>query len=109
MAIAVARHVESLTESGAASAVVTHQGVAESHRICRREWRRIMAVNMACQGIMGLRRVRRREWSSVVRYCGLSGGNGATQGPDLATEVRLESVARSGTRRSLGEVFPQPE
>ena len=103
MAIAVARHVESVTESGTASAVVTHQGVAESHRIRRREWSRIMAINMACRGIMELRRVRRREWSSVVRYCGLPGG------PDLSTEVRLESVARSDTYRSSGEVFLQSE
>ena len=66
MAIAVARHVESVTGSGAASAVVTRQGVVESHRIHRREWSRIMAVNTACQGVMELRRVHRREWSSVV-------------------------------------------
>ena len=101
MAIAVARHVESVTGSGAASTVVTRQGVVESHRICRREWSRIVAVNTACQGVMELRRVRRREWSSVVRYCGLSGS------PDLSVEVRL--VARSGIRRSLDEVFPQSE
>ena len=103
MAITVARHVESVTGSGAASAVVTHQGVAESHRSRRREWSKIVAVNMACQEIMELRRVRRREWSSVILYCGLPGG------PDLSAEVRLESVARFGTRRSLGEVFPQSE
>ena len=103
MAITVVRHVESVTGSGATSAVVTRQGVVESHRIRRREWSRIVAVNMAYQGIMELRRVRRRKWSSVVRYCGLPGG------PDLSAEVRLESVARSGTRRSLGEVFPQSE
>ena len=58
-----------------------------------------MAVNTACQGVMGLRRVRRREWSSGVRYCGLSGD------PDLLVEVRLESVARPDARRSLDEVF----
>ena len=62
-----------------------------------------MAINTACQGAMELRRVRRREWSSVVRYCDLPGG------PDLSVEVRLESVARFGFRRSLGEVFPQSE
>ena len=99
MAIAVARHVESVTGSGAVSAVVTRQGVVESHRIHRREWSRVVAVNTACQGVMGLRRVRRREWSSGVRYCGLSGD------PDLLAEVRLESAARPGTRRSLDEVF----
>ena len=103
MAIVVARHVESVTGSGAASAVVTRQGVVESHRIHCREWSRIVAVNTACQGVMELRRVRRREWSSVVRYCGLPGG------PDLSVEVWLESVARSGIRRNLGEVFPQSE
>ena len=53
-------------ESGAASAVVTCQRVVESHRIRRREWSSIMAVNMVCQGVMELRRVCRREWSSVV-------------------------------------------
>ena len=77
MAIAVARHVESVTGSGAASAAVTHQGVVESHRICCREWSRVMAVNTAWQGVMELRRVRRKEWSSVVRYCDLPGSNGA--------------------------------
>ena len=103
MAITVARHVESVTGSGAASTVVTHQGVVESHRIRCREWSRIVAVNMACQGVMELRRVHHRKWSSVVRYYGLPGG------PDLSAEVRLESVARSGTCRSLGEVFSQSE
>ena len=29
------------------------------------------------------------------------------RGSDLSAEVRLESVARSGTRRSLGEVYLQ--
>ena len=103
MAIFVACHVESVTGSGAASAVVTRQGVVESHRIRRREWSRIVTVNTACRGVMELRRVRQREWSSVVRYCSLP------RGPDLSVEVRLESVERSGTRRSLGEIFPQSE
>ena len=66
MAIAVARHVESVSGSGAASAVVTRQGVEESHRIRRREWSRIVVVNTVCQGVMELRRVRRREWSRVM-------------------------------------------
>ena len=66
MAIAVARHMELVTGSGAASAVVTHRRVVELHRIRRREWSRVVAVNTACQGVMGLRRVRRREWSSIV-------------------------------------------
>ena len=101
MAIAVARHVESVTESGAASAVVTRQGVVESHRIRHREWSRIMVVSTACQGVMELRRVHRREWSSIVHYCGLPGG------PDLSAEVRLESEVRSGTCRSSDEAFPQ--
>ena len=103
MAITGVCHVESVMGSGAAFAVVTRHGVVGSHRIRRREWSRIVAVNTACQGVMELRRVRRREWSSVVRYCGLPGG------PDLSVEVRLESVARSGIHRSLGEVFPQSE
>ena len=103
MAITGVCHVESVMGSGAAFAVVTHHGVVGSHRICRGEWSRIVAINTACQGVMELRRVRRREWSSVVRYCGLPGG------PDLSVEVRLESVARSGTRRSLDEVFLQSE
>ena len=103
MAIAVARHVESVTGSGAASAVVTRRGVVESHRIRRREWSRVVAVNTACQGVMGLRRVRCKEWSSGVRYCGLSGD------PDLLAEVRLELVARSGNCRSSDEVFSQSE
>ena len=101
--MAVARHVESGVGSGAASVVVTHQGVVESHRIRCRGWSRIVAIIMAYREVMELRRVRRREWSSVVRHCGLPGG------PDLSVEVRLESVARSGIRRSLDEVFPQSE
>ena len=101
MVIAVAHHVESVTGSGAASAVVTYQGVVESHRICRREWSRIVAVNTACRGVMKLRRVCHREWSSVVCYCG------PPRGPDLSAEVRLESEARSGTCRSSDEAFPQ--
>ena len=98
MAATIARHVESVAE-WSDSVVATRQGVGDSHRIRCREWSRVMAVNMACQRVMGLRRVRRREWSSGVRYCGLSGD------PDLLAEVRLESVARPGTRRSLDEVF----
>ena len=101
MAIAVARYVESVTGNRTTSAVVTRQGVVDSHRIHRREWSRVVAVNTTCQGVMGLRRVHRKEWSSGVRYCGLS------RDPDLLAEVRLESLARSGTRRSLDEVFPQ--
>ena len=101
MAIAVAHHVESVTENQVAFAVVTRQGVVDSHKIRRREWSRVVAINTACQGVMGLRRVHRKEWSSGVRYCGLSGD------PDLLAEVRLESVARSDTRRSLDEVFLQ--
>ena len=55
MAITVARHVESVTGSGVASAVVTRQGVVESHRICRREWSRIVAVTTAYQGVQTCR------------------------------------------------------
>ena len=77
MAITGVCHVESVTESGATFAVVTHHGVVGSHRIRHGEWSRIVAVNTACRGVMEPRRARRREWSSVVRYCGLSGSNGA--------------------------------
>ena len=66
MAIAAARHVESVARSGAASAVVTHLGVVELHRIRRREWSRIMAVNIACQGVMRSHRVHRKKWSRVM-------------------------------------------
>ena len=66
MAITVARHVESVMGSGAASTVVTCQGVVESHRIHHREWSRIVAVNTACQGVMELRRVRYWEWSRIM-------------------------------------------
>ena len=66
MAIAVACHVESVTGSGAASAVVTRQGVVESHRIRRREWSRIVTVTATCQRVMESRRVRRREWSRIM-------------------------------------------
>ena len=66
MAIAVACHAGLVTGSGAASAVVTCQGVVESHRIRRKERSKIMAVNTACQGVTGSRRVRRREWSRIM-------------------------------------------
>ena len=59
-------HVESVTGSGAAFTVVTRHGVVGSHRICRREWSRIVAVNTACQGVMELRGVHHREWSRIV-------------------------------------------
>ena len=103
MAIPMTCHVEPVVGSGAASVVATCQRVEEPCKICCRKWSRVVAVNTACQGVMELRRVRRREWSSVVRYCGLSGG------PDWSAKVRLESVARSGTRRSSGKVFSQSE
>ena len=101
MAIAVACHAGSVTGSGAVFAVVAHLGVVESHRIRRREWSRIMAVNTACQGVMGSRRVRRREWSSVVRYCGLPG----SADPSAKVWQRSELMTESGSRRSPGGVL----
>ena len=66
MAIAVARHVESVARSGAASVVVTCQRMGESPGIHRRKWSRIVAVIVACQGVVELRGIRRRKWSSAV-------------------------------------------
>ena len=90
MTIAVARHVESVTESGAASAVVTRQGVVESHRIHHREWNRIVAVNTACQGVMKMRRVLRREWSRIVAV------NTACQGVQACRSKFGQGVWRRG-------------
>ena len=66
MAVIMARHVESVAGSGAASIVATRQGVVEPHRIRRREWSRIVAVTATCQGVMEPHRIHRREWSRVV-------------------------------------------
>ena len=62
----MARHVESVAESGMASVVVTCQGVVEPHRIRHREWSRIVAITVACQRVMEPRRIHRREWSRIV-------------------------------------------
>ena len=73
MAIIVARHVESVTGSGAASTVVTRQGVVESHRIRRREWSRIVAIDTAYQRVMGPPQgvmepceIRYRKWNRIM-------------------------------------------
>ena len=66
MAIAVARHVESVAGSGAASVVVTLQGVVESHRIRCRGWSRIMGIIAVCQGVMEPCEIHRRKWSRIV-------------------------------------------
>ena len=62
----MARHVESVTESGAVSIVATRQGVVELHKIRCRKWSRIATVTAACQGVMEPHRIHRREWSKVV-------------------------------------------
>ena len=87
MAVIMARHVESVAGSGAASVVVLArewsrivavstacQGVMELRRVRCREWSRTMAIIVTCQEAMKLRRIQRREWSSAVCYCGLPGG-----------------------------------
>ena len=66
MAITEASHVESATESGAASVVVTCQRMGESHGIRHRKWSRIVAIIRACQGVMELREIRRRRWNRIV-------------------------------------------
>ena len=66
MAVIMARHVESVAGSGAASVVATCQRIEESRGIRRRKWSRIVAIIMACQGVMESRRIHRREWSRVM-------------------------------------------
>ena len=83
MAVTMARHVESVVESGAASVVMTHQGVVEPRSIRRREWSRFVAITTACrvepvagsgavsivvtcQRVVEPCGIHRREWSRVM-------------------------------------------
>ena len=99
MAIIEVCHMGPAAGSGAASAVVNHLGVVESHRICHREWSRIMTVNTACQGVMGPllepRRIRCRTWNRIMIVIATCRG-----GADLSIEVRPR--LESGLRRSPG-------
>ena len=47
MAVTMARHMESVAESGAASVVTTHQGVVVPRSIRRREWSRVVTITAA--------------------------------------------------------------
>ena len=66
MVVTMARHMESVVESGTTSVVVTRLGVVEPCRIRRRGWSRIMVVTAACQGVMESHRIHRRRWSRIV-------------------------------------------
>ena len=87
MAVTMARHVESVAESGAAFIVATHQGVVEPHSICHRKWSRIVAITTAClmEPVMGSDGAAQNPSQEVEqsrgRYYGLS-----------ATEIRKEFV-----------------
>ena len=73
MAIVTACHVEPVAGSGAASVAASCQGVVESRSTCRREWSRIVAVDTACQRVMGPpqgvmepRGIRYRKWNRIM-------------------------------------------
>ena len=92
----MARHVESVAESGAASVVVTRQGVVEPRSICREEWSGFVAITVACHmELVAESGGATQNPSQVVEqshgcYCGLSGS------PGLSTEVRLKHLAERG-------------
>ena len=73
MAIVTACHVEPVAGSGAASVAASCQGVVESRSTCRREWSRIVAIDTACQRVMGLpqgvmepRGIRYKKWNRIM-------------------------------------------
>ena len=96
MAVTMARHMESVAESGVASVVATRQGVVEPRSIHRREWRRFVAITAACRmepvaGSGGAAQNPSQEVEqSRGRYCGLSGS------PGLSVEARLKRLAERG-------------
>ena len=53
MAIVIVCHVGPVAGSGAASVAASCQRVVESRSTCRRERSRIVAVDIACQRVMG--------------------------------------------------------
>ena len=77
MAVTMARHVESVVESGAASVVMTHQGVVEPRSIRRREWSRFVAITTACrvEPVVGsggaVQNPSQEVEQNCGRYCGL--------------------------------------
>ena len=97
MAITMARHVESVAKSGAASVVATRQGVVEPRRIRRRKWSRIVAITAACrvEPVMGSDGAAQNPSQEVEqsrgRYCGLSGS------PGLSIEARLKHLTERGS------------
>ena len=108
MAVIMARHVESVAESGAAFVVATRQGVVELHSIRRREWSRFVAITVAycvepvVESSGAMQNLSQEVEQSRGRYCGLPGS------PGLSVKVRLESdLHRSSDgnhlSRSLGQ------
>ena len=96
MAVTMARHVESIAKSGAASVVATRQGVVEPRSICRREWSRFVAITAAyCVGpIAGSSGAAQNPSQEVEQsrgcYCGLPGSSG------LSAEARLKRLVERG-------------
>ena len=96
MAVTMARHVESVVESGAVSIVATHQGVVEPRSIRRRKWSRIVAITAVChmepiaESDGATQNPSQEVEQSRGHYCGLSGS------PSLSTEVRLKRLTKRG-------------
>ena len=113
--------------------IVVYQGVMEPCGIRCRKWSRVMAVTVACQGVMELRKIHYRKWSrvvavtaacQVVQACRSKFGWGvwwrevAGYPPEKSSDAtnpigclgRARTTCRrsseSGSRKSLGEVFP---
>ena len=55
MAIAVARHVEPVVESGVMFVIMTCQSLMELCGIHHRKWSRVAAITVACQGVEAYR------------------------------------------------------
>ena len=73
MAIVIACHVGPVAGSGAASVAASCQQVVGSCSTCRREQSRIVAVDIACQRVMGPPQgvmepcgIRYRKWNRII-------------------------------------------
>ena len=70
----MARHVESVAESGVASIVTTRQGVLEPCSIHRRRWSKIVAIIAASQEVMEPCGICCRKWSRIAAITAASQG-----------------------------------
>ena len=92
----MARHVESVAESGATSIVATRQGVVEPRSIRRKKWSRIVVITAAChvepatESDGAAQNLLEEVEQSRGCCCSLPGG------PGLSAKVQLECLAERG-------------